>query len=394
MKNQEFHILLEKFKARQLDDASIARFMQLVASGRYDEFLKDDIVQLLDEYKTRQQSGWTEKDQQMVLLQLLKKVREDPRPIVVQMRPRRRFGNIAAIALITAGIGAGAWLIKMEKRQQQAPQLAAKQIAPGGNKAVLMLGNGTIVELDSSSMASKQLGQLGAANIQVGNGKLSYQQTASATPGDTAINVLRVPKGGQYHLALSDGTQVWLNSGSSLEFPAVFSGNERIVRLKGEAYFEVAANAAKPFSVKVNNMNVEVLGTHFNVMAYDDEETINTTLIEGAVRVKHGNNSELLKPGQQAQLHQNGSITVEAVDVDEEIAWKNGLFLFKDADITTVMRQLSRWYNVEIVYEGNVKTKKFTGEVYRNYNLNQILAVFQATGLHFRTEGNKLIVTP
>ena len=209
-------------------------------------------------------------------------------------------------------------------------------------------------------------------------------------------NTISTPRGGQYQLVLADGSKVWLNAASTLRFPATFSGTERKVELTGEGYFEVAKNATMPFKVGLENgVEVEVLGTHFNVMSYSDEEQVKTTLVEGKVKVLNGENNVMLRPNQQAKFTKsNKSLVVDKdADVNKAIAWKNGLFDFDNDAITDIMRQLARWYDVEIQYSGNIVAQFYTGSIRRQVNISQVLFMLeQAGGVQFKIEGKKIIV--
>lgn len=276
---------------------------------------------------------------------------------------------------------------------QPAPQ---HDIAPGGDKAVLTLADGTLIQLDSA-----QNGTLARQNntvIQKQNGQLVIRANAVNAPAGTMLyNTITTPRGGQFQVLLPDGSRVWLNAASSLKFPVAFTGKERAVELQGEGYFEIARNTTTPFLVTAGDMKVQVLGTEFNITAYADEAAVSTTLVQGAVRIGDaGAASRLLHLGQQAVLqHDAPQVTVtdiSAADMEQVIAWKNGEFSFQDATVESVMRQLSRWYNVEVVYEGRLKERRLVGQVYRSYTLAQVLAVLEATDLHFRIENGKLVV--
>jgi transmembrane sensor len=191
---------------------------------------------------------------------------------------------------------------------------------------------------------------------------------------------------------LEDGTGVWLNAASSIKYPTAFTGNERRVEITGEAYFEVAHNADKPFRVTFNEQTVEVLGTHFNINAYADEPAAKTTLLEGKVKLTNKAQSAMLLPGQEAVLVTNGYQVKEA-DLEQAMAWKNGIFYFDNTDVKTIMRQVARWYNVQVEYEGKVTDYKFAGDLRRNTNLANVLQILEQAGIHFRMEGRKLIVT-
>lgn len=272
-------------------------------------------------------------------------------------------------------------------------KITATEILPGGNKAVLTLGNGATISLDDAKNGA--VAQQG--NVQVfktAGGELVYKPVGENTEA-VQYNTLATPKGGQYKLALPDGSHVWLNSASSIRYPTAFDGNERHVDITGEAYFEIAHDASKPFIVQVNEMNIKVLGTHFNVNAYTDESSVNTTLLEGSVQISSAGNSKVLQPGQQAQV---GGTTdfrlLNDVDVDEVVAWKNGFFSFNKADLQTVMRQIERWYDVAIAYEGTIPQREFVGKISRNNNVKEVLKILQESKVHFRVDGRKIIVTP
>lgn len=262
---------------------------------------------------------------------------------------------------------------------------------PGGDRAILTLSNGQKIILDSAS--NGMLAKQGNTSIlKKTDGQLIYN-TADNTPEEVVYNLLQTPRGGQYKITLPDGTKVWLNAASSLKYPVAFTGKERNVEITGEAYFEVAKDASKPFKVKLNNMEVEVLGTHFNINGYTDEDVVRTTLLEGKVKIVASNSSKYLVPGQQAQLKPSGNIAVvNDVNLEETVAWKDGNFQFENSDIKAVMRQLARWYDVEVTYRSNVN-KHFIGSISRNVKLSEVLSMLEQTGeVKFKIEGKKLIV--
>jgi ferric-dicitrate binding protein FerR (iron transport regulator) len=228
--------------------------------------------------------------------------------------------------------------------------------------------------------------------IKTDSGRLAYNGT-NEKPTEITYNTLSTPKGGQYQLILPDGSKVWLNAASSIRYPTAFVGNSRIVEITGEAYFEVMHNSKVPFEVKTRSQVIEDIGTSFNVNAYTDEAAIRTTLLEGAVKV----DNVVLKPGEQAEAD-NGTqkITViKGVDIQRAVAWKNGIFSFKDADLKTVMRQLARWYNVDVEYEGAVPGGSFGGDIGRGLTLSQVLEGLAETRVKYKiTEGNKIIIQP
>jgi ferric-dicitrate binding protein FerR (iron transport regulator) len=266
-----------------------------------------------------------------------------------------------------------------------------KAIVPGGNHARLVLADGTTIVLDSVQNGTIQ--HVGAS-VSKQNGMLVYNGKIHSKPGmPVTFNTLNTPRGGQYMVVLPDGSKVWLNASSSLRFPTAFVGKKREVELTGEAYFEVAKNKEMPFYVNVKGMQVEVLGTHFNVNAYADDNSIKTSLLEGSVKIKKGSISGLLKPGQQGILENNkNDLRIDRADMDEVVAWKNGLFQFDGANIKTIMLEISRWYNMEIVYEGSVAERSFVGKISRDAQLSDVLKILELSGVKFKLEGRKIIV--
>lgn len=256
-------------------------------------------------------------------------------------------------------------------------------IKPGSNKATLTLSDGKIIslsDLEDGEIAEQQ----GIKIIKSSDGQLVYTLNNSQVNSEsTAYNTIETPMGGQYQINLPDGSKVWLNSGSSLRYPVKFNSRERNIEISGEVYFEVAKKEGIPFKVKVGEQEVEVLGTNFNVMAYTDEASINTTLIEGSVKVSNGQKSKIIIPGQQSRL-KNGEIEVHSVDIDEVIAWKDGYFLFKNENLHSMMRKISRWYDVEVMYRGNIADKSFGGKISRSRNISEVLDILESTGsIHF-----------
>jgi len=194
-------------------------------------------------------------------------------------------------------------------------------------------------------------------------------------------------------IILPDGTTAYLDAASSVHFPTAFTGNSREVSATGQVYFEVAHDKTKPFRVTIKGQTVEVLGTHFNIKAYDDETVIRTTLLEGSVKISVNGQSTLLHPGEQSQISATtNKITVIHPDLDEVMAWKNGLFKFNNTDLQTVMRQLIRWYDVEVTYEGSNKNYRFGGYIPRDSKLSDVLRILQLSGVKFSIDGKKIIV--
>ncbi|WP_158826189.1 FecR family protein [Mucilaginibacter lacusdianchii] len=269
----------------------------------------------------------------------------------------------------------------------------AHDLLPGSDKATLTLSNGKVIVLNTSQQGVL-LNQGGIAVRKEANGQLEYKFNGNLLKQQALVyNTLATPQGGQYRVVLSDGTKVWLNSASSIHFPSVFNASNRIVELTGEAYFEVAKNPSKPFSVIANQSEIKVFGTHFNVMAYSDEGVTKTTLLEGSVQVKKNAVEKLLTPGEQAVTDSQGKLIVKSnIDIEAETAWKDGFFKFDDTSISEVMRQISRWYNVNITYAGNIPTKNLTGTISRNVKASELLNMLSYTGVKFKIEGSNIIV--
>ncbi|WP_051691987.1 FecR family protein [Pedobacter borealis] len=305
---------------------------------------------------------------------------------------------VAASILLLLSVGIYSFL-----RKKQANEIIVKNrthdLAPGGNKAVLTLANGQRIVLDN-----EKNGVIANQGNTAVNKKQDGHLVFDANPAlasQTAVEVydtLTTPRAGVYHLTLADGSRVWLNSATSIRFPATFNGKSRTVELiYGEAYYEVIHNDNKPFSVIVGRNKVQDIGTHFNINAYQDEPVIKTTLLEGSVKVSNSAEAVLLKPGQQSQINTLGSNrqikVVNDIDTDEIVAWKNGLFQFTDADIQTVMRQLARWYDVEVVYKGNVSKRLFTGDIHKDINASQAMQILTYLKINYKIEGKKIIIT-
>lgn len=290
----------------------------------------------------------------------------------------------AAAAVVTGMVAAGFWWRVARNTPAYVQQAAV--IKPGSSKAVLTLGNGQTIALDSAGHQ-----QIGASVSQQG-GQLLYADNAGAPQQNT----LTTPRGGQFRVTLPDGTEAWLNANSSLTYPTAFSGNQRLVAVQGEVYFAVAKDATRPFQVRVNDGPViDVLGTEFNVNAYTDEPSINTTLVQGKVNVHLGSASAVvLQPGQQARVVDGHLNMVPGVDVDQITAWKNGVFNFEGVDVPGVMRQLSRWYDIEVVYAGAIPQRRFGGEIQRGLQLKQVLVVLEKVGIKYKIAGRQLIVLP
>lgn len=305
--------------------------------------------------------------------------------------------KIAAAILVFLSVGLYVYYANEKASESVVANRSSKSdIGPGGNKALLTLADGRKISLDNMTIG--ELTKEGNTIIKKSkDGQLIYDLSALTANKNTSVasNTIETPRGGEYQVILPDGTKVWLNAESKLVFPVAFHGKERRVELRGEAYFEVAHNKKMPFRVVSGDQLVEVLGTHFNISAYAAEAT-KTTLLEGSVRVsKGGADSEILKPGQQSLIEGNTGIYISDVNAADAIAWKNGYFVFANEGVESVMRKISRWYNVDVEYKGKITNEKFIGTVSRFEKISEVLAVLELTGLvHFKVEGRRVVVMP
>jgi transmembrane sensor len=341
---------------------------------------------------------------------------EEDAAVLFERPPRRigRYLGVASAVLLLLGVGVYLWKARSSRAEASTlARSAPHDVLPGTNKAILTLSNGERVVLDSA-----QTGKLATqGNTQVmkaDSGRILYNALGER-PTAMLFNTLATPRGGQYQLTLPDGTKVWLNAASSIRYPVAFVGPERKVEITGEVYFEVTKNAAQPFKVTVmDKQEVEVLGTSFDINAYDDEKEVATTLLAGSVRVdvglstlpvgvnaKNGKEHVVLTPGQRAELNENDRkrgipLTVQSgVDLEEAVAWTNGKFIFTGNDIGSVMRQIGRWYNVEILYKGDFSGVELVGVISRNKHVSDILGMLEQTRtVQFTIEGRTITVFP
>ena len=338
---------------------------------------------------------------------ILRRILERDKAVVVPIKSKNVFPiwmRMAAAAIVILFISSTAyWIFSKENKSKTSFPVASSNvkpftIPPGGNHAILTLADGTRIVLDSA-----QNGDIkgGIATIKKQGPLLVYDASSvSKNHAPVVFNTLTTPRGGQYQLILPDGSKVWLNASSSIHFPTAFTGNQRDVELTGEAYFEIAKNKEKPFHVNVKGMQVEVLGTHFNVNAYGDEDEIATTLLEGSVKVKKSASTNsvaktvLIQPGEQANLTKDGSLKINRQpDLGEVVAWKEGNFEFNNASIPAIMRQVSRWYDVKVDYKGAIPHRQFTGKISRNVNLNQLIGMLQYTGVNVKIQDKEITIS-
>lgn len=332
--------------------------------------------------------------------QILEKLRLEISTEEITRRNSFRYWIAAASVFIFLAAGISLWLYEKDKQKNQPQIVHSKSIqtihAPGRNRAILTLANGKKLDLDDTQTGI--ISRQGASIVsKTADGKVVYGNNTHRPDQNTVTyNTIETPLGSQYQLTLTDGTVVWLNAGSSLKYPTTFAAAERTVELTGEAYFQVAKNKEKPFSVALNGMKVQVLGTHFNVMAYHDENTIETTLLEGSVKLIKDGSSTMLMPNQQGVLSKGASgFSVRSVNTENVIAWKNGFFKFDNENIETIMRKVARWYDVDISYKGNLKRQNFGGTVPMFKDISQLLTTLELTGtVHFKIDGRRVTVMP
>ncbi len=389
---ERIYYLLEAYISRQATATEESEFMDWILEAGEESALKDYVLDIWNQYKTEEDLSYVNWDQ------IYLRAMQQP---VVSIDPgikKIKWVRFAAAVTGLVVLAAGAYLYFTPRSQQAIATIDIKQkdiAPPSDNKAILTLANGTKIQLDSSGNGTLAV-QGSIQIIKQATGEISYSGTSA---GEVSYNTLNVPAGSKpISLTLSDGSKVWINVGSSLTYPTAFTGKERKVKITGEAYFEVAHKASIPFIVQHDELTVSVLGTHFNVNTYKDESTERITLLEGSVKVNQNALSELLKPGQQARISNNGNRAIKIsndVNMDEVMAWKNGKFMFGDnTDLGTIMRQITRWYNVEVVYEEQIN-QHFWGSISKDVNVSQVLKILEATGgVKFKIEGNKIMVMP
>lgn len=315
-------------------------------------------------------------------------------------RPMRNYFRYVAAAAVLLLVSAVLYFYMNSNQGNKNPRLTAQHegndVGPGGSKAILTLADGS--EISLTDAANGELAtQSGITITKTSDGALVYTAGGTKSGAVPQYNTISTPAGGQYQVNLPDGSKVWLNARSSLKYPTVFNGPNRKVTLSGEAYFEIAKDQQRPFTVASNGagnaQEVTVLGTHFNINGYTDEVATKTTLLEGSVKVSSGTNSKMLKPGQQSAV--SDGIMVAEVDVNQALDWKNNSFYFADENIRTIMRKLARWYDIDVVYEGKVSELGFGAEISRTKKLSEVLKALETAGrVHFKIEGRRVTVMP
>lgn len=391
MKEERFNVLLEQYITDMISRRDRQEFLSLLK----DSYYKGLLDKAMEEEWNRAEFEDEKNDEigQLIERNVMDKIREtrekrDRRGSVVWIR---KAAAIAAVLLLIAG---GYYFMATRDVSSENRELAGRNLGNkskvGSNKALLTLGDGHQIALDSAKGGT--IAQQGGAKLEKkSDGVLAYEAVGKSR--ELLFNTVTTQKGGQYHVKLVDGTEVWLDAASSIRFPTTFEGDERKVEITGEGYFEVARKAKKPFRVIVQGMQVEVVGTHFNINAYDNEKLWKTTLVQGKIKISKGKAVAILSPGEQLRLSALGGLSiVKGVDIEEALAWKDGYFKFKNADVGTIMRQVERWYDVEVIYQGAKPKGHYKGEISRDEVPADVVRILNAAGIECKIEGKKIIV--
>jgi len=404
--NERIQYLLKAWTSRSITPAEERELAAWIGENDGQSALHAYIKELVDQYKPAELLPAVDWEIVFERIQAIKQQRIEPlpQPPLRQMRPWLRWAAAAVIVFAIATIAIVLYSDRQRKKSGADLSYHPSDVsAPASNKAMITLADGRTVALDS--LGTGTLARQGNVKVvKLADGQIAYQSTDGGAL-TIAYNTLSNPRGSKViNITLSDGSHVWLNTGSSITYPVAFAGNERKVNISGEAYFEVAHNASKPFYVTKEGMEVKVLGTHFNVNAYDDESDIKVTLLEGSVKVfprggskREDKSAVTLRPGQQGVLPMNTTAVVKIkvvnnTDLDAVMAWKNGLFQFDHTPMEAVLKQLGRWYDIEVVYENGPPDLKLWGEMKRDLTLSQALRGLGKIGVNFKIDGKKLIV--
>jgi ferric-dicitrate binding protein FerR (iron transport regulator) len=397
--NELFRELLNKYVSGSLTEQENKMLMQMLEQGENDPGLDGILRESLDQ--TWDERFWTDEFRKDFTARLFAKG-GIPLPADEHIRPVRpthrihflKTGWFRYVAAVIVLFGTGALIRTIYKKNDQASVQRDKQVqvdvSPGREGAILTLADGTQVALDS--LGNGTVATQNGTRVKLEDGQLAYDAAGNSS-SVVSYNTMTTPKGRQFQLVLPDGSKVWLNAATSIKYPTVFAENKRLVEIEGEAYFEIADNE-KPFMVKVNDaMVTEVLGTSFNINSYENEKAVKTTLIEGSIRVNAYGHLQMLKPGQQVQVYPDQTLKMaDNIDINQVTAWKNGYFDFNNADLQVMMRQLERWYDITVVYEGKMPTIVFKGQMDRNVQLSDVIRFLTASGIKTSQEGRTLII--
>jgi len=390
-----FSILLNRYLEKTATTAELHELADLLAV--LDEKEIEQVLKPIYQQQTNDPVSFSDIQSDAILARILKQSDSLKSRSLIKY-PKRNLKPLLhmAIAALVAGITFSfIYFFSRTPSDESIKHLAGeniiKDISPGGNRATLKMANGRVILLDTTKngiLAKDQAVEV----TKVADGKLTFHTRGKTYP--QAFNSISTPRGGQYQITLPDGSRVWLNAETSLKFPSQFIGSERLVQLDGEAYFEIAKQVDKPFKVQTNHLEVQVLGTDFNLSDYHGDDTPKATLIQGSVKIKSGSQTQLLKPEQQVVLTKNRQLKlVTNIDIETEIAWKNGVFLFKDASLDKVMHDISRWYDIEVAYQGAVPKKLVNGTVPRHVYLSEFMNMLAYMGIHYKMDGRKIIIT-
>lgn len=398
--------MFQKYLQNTCSEAELVEFWRLMGEVSEDDSVTEEIKEVWSrENMTRHKT--TDVEWENVYDEIMSKARNvEIMNSKTERRGLRKVWLAAASVILIAGLGLGIYAIVNKHIIPSDIYAQSADIpAPEMSRATITLADGSTVFLDSLS-SGEVARQDNMKVVKLANGEITYQTGFGDILKEMKYNTLSNPRGSKViNMTLADGSKVWLNAGSSITYPVAFIEKNRRVSLEGEGYFEISRNKSKPFYVKTGELEVKVLGTHFNVNAYRDNDEIRTTLLEGSVMVNVSGQSAILKPGQQAELPVHtgghGSVqklrTTDNVDVEQVLAWKNGFFSFQDAGLKDIMQQISRWYDVDVSYEGMIAPRQFGGVIPRNSDLKTVLKILEASNVHFRLEGKdgrKLIVIP
>lgn len=392
MKEQRLEELFRRYLQTSLTNEEETELFQLWL----DPLLKSRRAEILNDFYDQLPASKDMPDGEADLLfeQIVKKQSPVHRLLTKRRWVAWRWLAAAASVLLVLGLSGYFFLFKKETRQsQEAVQvsLPGDIIAPERNRATITLANGQTIYLDSASNGS--LTVLGNVKlVKLEDGKVVYEATGTSS-GEMSYNTLSNPRGSRViDVTLADGSRVWLNSGSSITYPVAFTGNERKVLIEGEAYFEITHDALKPFIVSKGEMAIKVLGTHFNVNAYDDEKDTRITLLEGSVQVTNLQYAAIIKPGEQAIVKDNKIGMAANADLEQVMSWKEGYFRMKGTDLASLMRQVARWYDVQVEYENGVPSARFGGLINREVSLSDMLKALEQYGIYSRFDNGKIII--
>jgi ferric-dicitrate binding protein FerR (iron transport regulator) len=379
--------LLEKYKKETITPSEWQQLREAILSKESREYIEQDILSQLEQGAPP--AGWDKATADAILQSILTSEEADAEP-AGNVRYMRRWPRYAAALVILLGAAGYFWFRSKTPRQPQiALQLPANQIHGGHPGATLTLADGSTIQLDT--LENRVVAAQNGSQVLLKDGQLIYDPSATKA-GAVMYNTVSTSKGRQFNIMLPDGSKVYLNAASSLRYPTAFSGNERRVEIIGEAYFEIAKQSNLPFHVSIDGqMEVEVLGTSFNVNAYSNESSIHTTLVDGSIRVVKGKSTAVLKPGEQARVTADIQI-IRKADLDKVLAWKNGIFNFEGMRLKEMMRQIERWYDIEVAYGPNVPDEEYFGKSSRKASLATVLEGLKGFGLHYEMKDRKLTI--